>query len=423
MDPHVATYLILGLALAGMTVLPRCLEDHPLSLPLLYVLAGVGIFYLRLGFKPLNLAYNQDHKVWVEYFTEFIVITSLASAGLKLDREFSFKKWGTTWRLLAVVMVPSIAVVAFFGNWLLGIPMAGAILLGACLAPTDPVLAEDIEVGTPHEGEEDEVRFGLTTEASFNDALAFPFVYLAMHWASHGQAGEWLWTWFGWDFCYRIVMGVAVGLGSGWLLAKFLVKFTGITSTEDLDQKHEGTEGLFVLAGICLAYGLAELVSGYGFLSVFVAACVWKKQSPEGFSRSIYRSASQLERILLAAMLIGLGGMFAGAREGLLNWKVWALAAGVIFLVRPVFGWLAMMFSGRCWEERAALAVYGIRGIGSIYYLAFGLRSANFEQGELIWHATAATIILSLTVHGLTANPVMTWLDRLRDEEGSKKPG
>jgi NhaP-type Na+/H+ or K+/H+ antiporter len=108
------------------------------------------------------------------------VAAALMGAGLKLDRAFSWRKWGVTWRLLAVTMPLSIAAITLIGGLGLGLSWVAALLLGASLAPTDPVLAADVQVGPPKSGEEDEVRFGLTSEAGLNDGLAFPFVNLAI---------------------------------------------------------------------------------------------------------------------------------------------------------------------------------------------------------------------------------------------------
>ena len=101
-------------------------------------------------------------------------------AGLKLDRPVSWRGWESSWRLLGIAMPLTIAGIAFLGWTILGLGIGAALLLGAVLAPTDPVLASDIQVGPPQSGKEDEVRFALTSEAGLNDGAAFPFVYLAI---------------------------------------------------------------------------------------------------------------------------------------------------------------------------------------------------------------------------------------------------
>lgn len=175
--------------------LPLALKRLPLTLPIICIAIGGAIFALPgVTLRPLPLDYPEI----AERFTEFVVIIALMGAGLKLDRRFSWRQWRVTWRLLAITMPLSIAAIAVIGGWGLGLPWIAALLLGACLAPTDPVLASDVQVGPPRTGEEDEVRFGLTSEAGLNDGLAFPFVNLAIALAlaaTTGEpwAGKWLW--------------------------------------------------------------------------------------------------------------------------------------------------------------------------------------------------------------------------------------
>ena len=117
-------------------------------------------------------------------------------AGLKIDRRVGWRSWGLTWRLLAIAMPLTILLLSLLSHWLLGLGAAAAILLAASLAPTDPVLASDVQVGPPKSGEEDETRFALTSEAGLNDGLAFPFVMCALALAETGRSGEpWFLQW------------------------------------------------------------------------------------------------------------------------------------------------------------------------------------------------------------------------------------
>ena len=217
-------------------ILPYALSRAALSAPI--VLLGVGVL---VGFLPLPaevvLGPNED-RPFIEHLTEFTVIVSLMGVGLALDRPLSlrswasFRRWGTTWRLLALAMPLSIAATAWLGWWVLGLAPASVILLGAVLAPTDPVLASDVQVEGPttdevdedqEEGavdERDEVRFALTSEAGLNDALAFPFVHLAILVVSAESAMDWGVKWLAWDLVGKIVVGAAVGILVGMALAK-----------------------------------------------------------------------------------------------------------------------------------------------------------------------------------------------------------
>ncbi|MBU0867953.1 MAG: cation:proton antiporter, partial [Alphaproteobacteria bacterium] len=186
-DPYILILTGAGLLIALVAWLPLALKRLPLSLPVVCIAIGVAIFSLpAVTLRPLPLTYPEV----TERFTEFVVIIALMGAGLKLDRPFSWGKWNITWRLLAVTMPLGILAITLIGQWWLGLSWVAALLLAASLAPTDPVLAADVQVGPPKSGEEDEVRFGLTSEAGLNDGLAFPFVHLAIAMGLASTTGE-----------------------------------------------------------------------------------------------------------------------------------------------------------------------------------------------------------------------------------------
>ncbi len=186
-----SSYVIL-LAVFGIVVLitawlPMLLKRVPISLPIVCI--GIGVV-LWSPFTPLVGMNPLENRYLTERLTEFVVIVALMGAGLKLDRPLSWKGWGASWRLIGIAMPLTIAGITFLGWTVLGLGISAALLLGAALAPTDPVLASDIQVGPPQSGEEDEVRFALTSEAGLNDGAAFPFVYLAIAIALSGASGE-----------------------------------------------------------------------------------------------------------------------------------------------------------------------------------------------------------------------------------------
>ena len=257
-------FALLGVAFIGAAWLPRVLQGRPLSVPILYVLLGFVLFSLPLGLPdPLPL----NNRELTEHFTELLVIVTLMGAGLKLDRPLDLRKWGVTWRLLAITMPLTVFVTALLGWWVIGLAPASALLLGAVLAPTDPVLASDVQVGGPGAGEEDEVRFGLTSEAGLNDGLAFPFTYLAILAATYRLAPQgWLGEWA----VYYIVYKIGVGIVVGWLLGSALMQL--IFRAKVKTKLAETGEGFVALAIVLLVYGATELLQGYGFLAVFVAA-------------------------------------------------------------------------------------------------------------------------------------------------------
>jgi NhaP-type Na+/H+ or K+/H+ antiporter len=210
--------LLLGLGLLILLVawLPMMLKELPLSLPMFCIGFGALAFWLA----PLDAPLPTEFPKVTERLTELVVVVALTGAGLKLDRPLGWRSWNITWRLLAIAMPLSILAIAAIGHWVLGLGVAAALLVGAALAPTDPVLAGDVQVGPPGEGEEDDVRFNLTAEAGLNDALAFPFIHLALLFAALGgwpgatEWGEWL--------AVEVLWKLAAGLGVGWATGKAL---------------------------------------------------------------------------------------------------------------------------------------------------------------------------------------------------------
>jgi sodium/hydrogen antiporter len=207
-SPYILALTGMGALIALVTWLPLALRRLPISLPIICIILGAALFWLApVPFAPLP----GEHPVFTERFTEFVVIIALMGAGLKIDRVFHVHRWAVTWRLLAITMPLCIASIAVLGAWA-GLPWIAALLLGAALAPTDPVLAADVQVGPPRTGEEDEVRFGLTSEAGLNDGLAFPFVNLAIALALAASTGEpWLGEWLSYDVLWKLFAGAVGG--------------------------------------------------------------------------------------------------------------------------------------------------------------------------------------------------------------------
>jgi NhaP-type Na+/H+ or K+/H+ antiporter len=196
-------FAVVGVGALLASLLPRVLEGRPFSLPIVFV--ALGLLLGALPFLPVD-ASPAGHTSFVEHFTEVVVIISIMGAGLGLDRMIGWRRWRNTWRLLALAMPLTIVAIALLGWWALGLAPAAAALLGAVLAPTDPVLAGEVQVGEPAsepidpDDAEDEVRFALTSEAGLNDALAFPFVYFALAMAEQGtQVANWIAQWLAVD--------------------------------------------------------------------------------------------------------------------------------------------------------------------------------------------------------------------------------
>lgn len=408
MDPYIAVLAGFGVIVLLTAWLPMVLEEMPLSLPIACVAIGALVFSLPFaGTAPRPI----EHRELTERATELVVIVALMGAGLKLDRPFGWRGWIATWRLIGITMPLSIAAIALLGWWLLGLDPASALLLGAVLAPTDPVLASDVQVGPPGQGQEDEVRLALTSEAGLNDGLAFPFVNLAIALGAAGTlapaawAPQWLAIDVAWKLAAGAIIGWAVGRGLGWLTFR-LPNRARLSRTGD---------GFVALGVTCLAYGLAELAQGYGFLAVFLAALALRAtERHHDYHERLHDFAEQTERLLMMVLLVVFGGALAEGLLRPLDGAAWLYAGLTILLVRPLAGWIGLVGSGLPKGERAVMAFYGIRGLGSAYYLAFALGRHPFDHQDYLWAVVGLIVLVSILLHGTTVTPVMRRLDRKR---------
>jgi NhaP-type Na+/H+ or K+/H+ antiporter len=409
-DPYILTLAFVGAAILGAAVLPLLLAGRPLSFPIVYVALGMAVFALPLRLPTADPLAEGDV---VERMMELAVIVSLMGAGLKIDRTIGWASWRTTRRLLVLAMPLTIAGVAVLGWWAAGLAPAAALLLGAVLAPTDPVLAADVQVGPPGGEAEDEVRFGLTSEAGLNDGLAFPFTNAAIAMAAAGSAGvgSWLGGWVLDDVLLKLGIGLTVGLAGGRAVGAVLFR---LPTTRRIA---ESTEGFVSLATTLLVYGVAELCHGYGFVAVFVAAYVLRHHERDHeYHEVLHASSESIERLVSAALLVLLGGAVVDGALAPLTLRGAALGLAVVLLVRPIAGWLALLRTTMPQSERWALAFFGIRGIGSVYYLAHALNEAEFADADQLWAIVAFVILVSVLVHGVSAAPLMKRVDARREK-------
>ena len=416
MEPRIFLFVLFGLALTLAVALEKRLARSLLPMPVLYVGVGFAVFSLPLGMPHLNPVADSLDALTVEYVTEFIVIASLAAAGIAIDRPVNWRNWRQIWPLLLFAMPLTIALVSVLGWWALGLAPASAILLGAALAPTDPVLARSVQVGPPGDNERHDLRFSLTAEAGLNDGLAFPFTYLAIAAVGMASLGGWTIEWFALDFVWRIAagigMGYLVGRAGSWYV--FEREVDG-PAKQDSDQPevYSTSEGLIVLGTLLLAYGLAEMVEGYGFIAVFVGAVTARqRENASRYHKISHHFIDQIEKIVLVAVLLAFGGMLASGVLDALTWPAALTGLALIFVIRPLSGLMAEWFTPLPWRGKAAVAFLGIRGMGSVYYLAYGQNHGTFEQLDLLWATVSFTILASIVIHGVTAGRIIEYVER-----------
>lgn len=397
--------LLLGIAILAVAWLPSILENYPLSYPIIFVALGFGAYSLPLGLpdpSPLH------HSSLATHLIELCVIVALTGTGLKIDRSFSLQKWRIPLLLIVVLMVITIASVALTAWWLLAVTPAAAMLLAGTLAPTDPVLASDVQVGDPGEGREDNVRFALTAEAGMNDGFAFPFIYLALALLPAAlplpeRLVHWLWF----DVLYRITAGLVMGWLAGKLLSYLIFQLPKRFKIKT------AAYGFVALAVTLSTYGITEIVHGYGFLGVFIAAITLRgSEKVHEYHHQMHAFTDQLERLLVVVILVLFGGNLAQGMLASLTWPQVGLGVLLLLVIRPLGGMLTLLNSRASVPERWAISFFGIRGIGSFFYLAFALEKGRFQHPEHLLALTGFVVLLSVLLHGVLATPVMTWLDR-----------
>lgn len=424
-------YLALGLALFLAVTLPPLFERWRLNAPIVLVSLGL-VLGLLPGFRELDLD-PVAHGEAVTRISEFTVLVSLMGVGLAIDRPLSFRdrgswrSWSPTWRLLGIAMPLCIGGVALLAWGPMGVAAPAALLLGAALAPTDPVLASDVQVGGPNEAqpepdaeaaevdEEDEVRFALTSEAGLNDGLAFPFVHAAILLASVGAVSEWGAGWVAWELVGKTVIGVAVGVALGWVVAR--LAFTA--RAEEIRFAATG-EPLVAIAALLAAYGVAEVCGGYGFLAVFTCAMAIRSfERKSAYHHDMHEVIERLERLLTLVVLLLLGMALTNGLLAHLDWRGVVLSLALLLVIRPLAGVASFVghrrsrgLAGFDARERLVAAVYGVRGVGSIFYIGYAVTHAEFAEARWLWSVIAFTVVVSVYLHGFTAPWAMAWQER-----------
>jgi len=401
MDLYILNLLVLGLLLLFVTLGSGWISRLPLSDALIYLVVGVA-----LGPLGLNLLQFKPDAELLTRLTEFVVIVSIFGCGLRLNLPLQIWAWNSTARLIGFLMPISIFAIAAVGHWLLGLSWAIAVLLGAILAPTDPVLASEVQV--ENIDEEDELRFGLTSEGGLNDALAFPFVYFGLHWLKDDNWQNWFRQWVAVDLLWAIAAGVAMGV----IVAKAVIRLDGYL--QKYRPVEEEREDFVALSTILLTYALTELVNGYGFLAVFLAGVVVQRGYYREKRLSQLVFTEQIENMLEVLAILLLGSLLR-VRPALEFGGAALLVAGLlIFVIRPVGTWISTIGAGYPAGKRWLIGWFGVRGVGSLYYLFYALGEGlekTGDQDRIIW-ITFLTIVASMILHGTSATPLMNWYEQ-----------
>lgn len=406
MDTYILNLLVIGLLLLAVTLGSGWIQRLPLSYALIYLIVGI-----LLGSHGFDLVKTRAGTQFVERLTEFVVIVSVFGCGLKMNRPLNLRNWQSTIRLIGLLMPLSIFALAAIGHYALDMGWGAAVLLGAILAPTDPVLASEVQLG--HVEDKDELRFALTSEGGLNDSLAFPFVYFGIELFKDPNLNNWFKSWVAVDLIWAIAMGIVMGI----VVAKAIVWVD-----RTLQKRREADDLLedFVALGIILlTYSLTELVNGYGFLAVFVAGFVVQDSYFGDQEKRMQQLefTEQNEKLLEVSVIIILGTILLF--EPMVKYAGQSLmVAGLLLLViRPLGVWISSWGSGLPKKTRSLMGWFGIRGLGSIYYLTYALGEGVKGEGaeQLSW-IVYTVVVISIIFHGITAAPLMSWYESAKQK-------
>lgn len=402
MDLYILQLLVISSLLLIVTLGSGLIGRLPVSFALIYLI--VGIFLGPYGFNVIQV--RPDAK-FLERLTEFVVLISLFSCGLKMNRPLQLGAWRSTVRLIGLLMPISIFAIAAVGHWLLGMEWGPAILLGGILAPTDPVLASEVQLA--HTEDKDELRFGLTSEGGLNDALAFPFVYFGIQWLEKGSNWEnWFKQWVAVDLIWAIAAGIVMGIVVASLVVWIDLKIRNFSPVDGV------MEDFVAISIILLTYALTEMVNGYGFLAVFVAGIVAQRtyDNPEK-PHSQQHFTEQIEKLTEVAIILILGSLLRV--QAILTHAGESLLVGglLLFVIRPVGAWISTLGGRYRPVTRWLFGWFGVRGVGSMYYLCYALAHGLKDTlGERIAWITYITIVLSVILHGTSTTPLMNAYER-----------
>ncbi|PHV31128.1 sodium:proton antiporter [Janthinobacterium sp. BJB312] len=421
-----AWFILIGCLMLARGLGADSIARLPLTSAMAYLGVGLLLGPMFLGLFSFDLVRQAP---LLETLTEIAVLISLFSAGVKMPVPFSLARWLPSLRLAWLSMAISVALVAAFAYWVLGLPLGAGVLLGAILAPTDPVLATDVQLR--HAGDSEQLRFILTSEAGMNDGSGFPFVMLGLGLLGLHELGPhgatWLWRDLLWASAGAIALGAAGGALLAWLGWQVRAK----------EPKHAMLDDLAALGLIALVYGLATWLHAWGFLAVFFAGVALRQTElrlagapkdrqgllqaedthavsaakphdsdvPLTVSGESLVFKEHLERLSELTLVLLLGGAVTAAAW---SWQAWSVALFLLLVARPASVMLGLLASGTSVRLRGLAAWFGVRGIGSLYYLSYAIahglpRPLARELADI----TLVVVILSIVAHGLTVKPLL----------------
>jgi NhaP-type Na+/H+ or K+/H+ antiporter len=422
-------FLLIGWLMLARGLAVTTIARSPVTSSIVYLCVGMLMgpsFFNIFSFDPTK------ESALLEMLTQVALLISLFSAGIKMPVPFTLARWNAPLRLAWLSMALTVGLVALFAYYVLHLPAGAAVLLGGLLAPTDPVLATDVQVR--HAGDKDQMRFNLTCEAGMNDGSAFPFVLLGLgmlHMSDAGNVNEHIVRWLLVDVLWATAAALAIGVAAGAGLARLGWRL------RVLEPRHEIMDDLVSLGLIAVVFGAASLVKASGFLAVFFAAVALRQtelklagapkdshglrepdvakshaaqsDETEGVPMVVSGEAlvfkEHLERLSELTLVLLLGGMISITE---LPFETIGVAAFLFVIARPLSVYVGLMGSGASKRMRAMTGWFGVRGIGSIYYLVYAIQAGLPPNlARQLTGITLGVIMLSILVHGFSVKPLM----------------
>jgi sodium/hydrogen antiporter len=447
---------LIGIGLLVVAVTSTALRRAPVSMAMLYLGVGIALGPLSMGLIRVDPIGDAN---WLERVTEIAVIVSLFVGGLKLRLPLRDATWIPAYRLAGPVMLLCILGVALIAHYVFGLTPAAALLLGAVLAPTDPVLANEVTVEDARD--RDRMRYALSGEAGLNDGAAFPFVILALLLVKNdGQLGGWVGDWALERVIWAIPAGLLIGYGMGWAFGRGIIAVRRRTGTQ------AAANDLFALALIALSYVAAEYVHAWGFLATFAAGVglrraevnIVKRAAPlpdvinasptqsaehnpaeailapdlEGdlerhpviasgaLVRDVLTFGETLERLLSVVVVVLVGALVSVAWD----WRGAVIALLVFLVIRPLATWLGLLGTRTTRHQRLLIAWFGLRGIGTLYYLAYAVGEGvgRTRAGE-VWSLALTVVACSVVLHGISVTPLLHRYERDLERDAERSGG
>jgi sodium/hydrogen antiporter len=406
-------FVLGGVLLIVIALLGRFLDRLPVSPAMIYLLVGMALGPAAFNAIELHPLRNLE---LLETLAEVALLVALFTVGIKLRVPVGDWRWSLPLRLATTSMAVTVLALALVAWAFLGFSFGLALVLGAALAPTDPVLASEVQLRSPEDRET--LRFGLTGEGGLNDGTAYPFVLLGLGLLGAGEGGFNPLRWLAVDVIWSVIGGLGVGFGVGTLLAH------GVRSLRARFNDAVIFDEFLLLGVIALSYGVALAVHALGFLAVFAAGLALRRaddvhahsrdpsQKPP-LTPSMLGVNEQLERIAEVAIVLLVGVMIS---TGYWSMTGLAVASLLFFVVRPLAVWAGVAGAPPTRVQTRLLGWFGIRGIGSFYYAIFAVNLGSdqilYAEAEMLLSCVFTVIAASIIVHGISAAPLMAWYQR-----------